>query len=444
MSTIFALISSPHASSIAVIRISGPQAFDCLKEFGFNKKITPRYCYFHPLKIKNSDEILDEALVTFFQNPHSFTGEDVVEISIHNSIFIINQIFLTLANIPKVRLSEPGEFSKRAFLNGKIDLIQAEAIPDLIASETKMQHHQAMQQMRGNLGKIYDNWRQQILEISAFIEALIDFPEDDLPASIYQTIQEKIALIIGEIQNHLNDNKIGEKIKNGINLAIIGAPNVGKSSLINLLAKSEVAIVSEIAGTTRDVLEIHLDIAGIAVKIADTAGIRISDDVIEKEGIKRAVNKAQNADIILYVIDASNPVINMDFINEKTLIVINKIDKNFDENFLLNFLQNHNLSTKIAKISIQNNTNINELLELITTKVQSMLPSSNNSVITQERYRMALVSVLQELLAFNINNNIEISAENLRICLNEFAKINGKFNIDEMLDIIFSKFCIGK
>ncbi len=444
MSTIFALISSPHASSVAIIRISGTKAFDCIKEFGFKKKITPRFCYFHQLKIKNSDEILDEALITFFLNPQSFTGEDVVEISVHNSPFIINQIFLTLANIEDVRHAQAGEFSKRAFLNGKIDLIQAEAIPDLIASETKAQHRQAMQQLQGNLGKIYDKWRQQILEISAFIEALIDFPEDDLPASIYQNIKDKIALLTSEIQNHLNDNKIGEKIKNGINLAIIGAPNVGKSSLINLLANSEVAIVSEIAGTTRDVLEVHLDIGGIAVKIADTAGIRISNDIIEIEGIKRAINKAENADIILYLIDGSNPIINQDFISEKTIIVINKIDKKFTEDSLSLIEKDLNSSKKIVKISILEKINIEELINLIQEKIQQMLPSSNLCVITQERYRQAIKNILQQLQTFDINNQIEISAENLRICLNEFAKINGKFNIDEMLDIIFSKFCIGK
>ena len=444
MSTIFALISSPHASSVAVIRISGPKAFDCIREFGFKKKITPRFCYFHQLKITNSNEILDEALITFFPNPQSFTGEDVVEISVHNSPFIINQIFLTLANIEDVRHAQAGEFSKRAFLNGKIDLIQAEAIPDLIASETKAQHRQAMQQLQGNLGKIYDKWRQQILEISAFIEALIDFPEDDLPASIYQNIKDKIALLTSEIQNHLNDNKIGEKIKNGINLAIIGAPNVGKSSLINLLANSEVAIVSEIAGTTRDVLEVHLDIGGIAVKIADTAGIRISNDIIEIEGIKRAINKAENADIILYLIDGSNPIINQDFISEKTIIVINKIDKKFTEDSLSLIEKDLNSSKKIVKISILEKINIEELINLIQEKIQQMLPSSNLCVITQERYRQAIKNILQQLQTFDINNQIEISAENLRICLNEFAKINGKFNIDEMLDIIFSKFCIGK
>lgn len=444
MSTIFALISSPHASSVAVIRISGPKAFDCIREFGFKKKITPRFCYFHQLKIKNSDEVLDEALITFFPNPQSFTGEDVVEISVHNSPFIINQILLTLANIEDVRHAQAGEFSKRAFLNGKIDLIQAEAIPDLIASETKAQHRQAIQQLQGNLGKIYDNWRQQILEISAFIEALIDFPEDDLPASIYQNIKDKIALLTAEIQNHLNDNKIGEKIKNGINLAIIGAPNVGKSSLINLLANSEVAIVSEIAGTTRDVLEVHLDIAGIAVKIADTAGIRISNDIIEIEGIKRARNKAENADIILYLIDGSNPIINHDFISEKTIIVINKIDKKFTEDSLSLIEKDLNSSKKIVKISILEKINIEELINLIQEKIQQMLPSSKLCVITQERYRQAIKNILQQLQTFDINNQIEISAENLRICLNEFAKINGKFNIDEMLDIIFSKFCIGK
>jgi tRNA modification GTPase len=243
---------------------------------------------FQKISDPKTSEIIDEVLVSFFQSPKSFTGEDVAEISIHASPFIAKKIFEILSDQKNCRFAEAGEFSKRAFLNGKLDLVQAEAIPDLIAAETSAQHKQALRQLEGKLGAIYEDWRFRLIEISAMIEAAIDFPDEDLPKNIIDKVESDVVKLKNEIASHLNDNKVGQKIKDGLNLAIIGAPNVGKSSLINFLAQSEVAIVSEIAGTTRDVVETHLSIVGVAVKISDTAGIRETEDKIEAEGIRRA------------------------------------------------------------------------------------------------------------------------------------------------------------
>lgn len=447
MKTICATITSPLRSSITVIRISGAQTLECLAKIGVKNQPIPQKSFFHKIIFDDSNELIDEAIITFFKAPRSFTGEDVAEISIHSSQYILKRIFAKLLSLENVDLANAGEFSKRAFLNGKIDLVQAEAIPDLIASETEAQHKQAISQLSGNLGKIYENWRHKIIEISAFIEALIDFPEDDLPTSIIDKINHDVIDLKTQISQHLKDNKAGQKIKNGLSLAIIGAPNAGKSSLINFLAQSEVAIVSEIAGTTRDIIDTHLEIAGVPVIISDTAGIRLSDDLIEQEGVKRALNKAQNADIKIYLIDATNPIIQKNLVDERTILVFNKVDKILNNE--INFKKiisdaGIDKENNFLTISVAKNINISKLFEVLKSQIDLLIPNFNSPLITQERYRISLQNCLISLENLNLNKNIEICAENLRICANEIAKINGKIDIENILDLIFSKFCIGK
>ena len=447
MKTICATITSPLRSSVTIIRISGSQTLKCLEKFGVKNQLNPQKSFFHKIIFDDGAELIDEAIITFFKAPRSFTGEDVAEISVHSSQYVLKKIFEKLLSIENVDLAGAGEFSKRAFLNGKIDLVQAEAIPDLIASETEAQHKQAILQLQGNLGKIYENWRHKIMEISAFVEALIDFPEDDLPTDIVDKINQEVVDLKSQISQHLNDNKVGQKIKNGLSLAIIGAPNSGKSSLMNFLAQSEVAIVSEIAGTTRDIIDTHLEIAGVPVIISDTAGIRLSTDSIEQEGIKRAIKKAQNADIKIFLVDALNPIIQKDLIDKKTILVFNKIDKilnnaiDFDK-----IIANFGIDKEIIflTISITENINFSQLFDALKEKIDLLIPSFNSPLITQERYRSSLQNCLNSLESFNLNKNIEICAENLRICVNEIGKINGKIDIENILDLIFSKFCIGK
>jgi len=447
MKTICATITSPLRSSVTIIRISGSQTLKCLEKFGVKNQLTPQKSFFHKIIFENGAELIDEAIITFFKAPRSFTGEDVAEISVHSSQYVLKKIFEKLLSIENVDLASAGEFSKRAFLNGKIDLVQAEAIPDLIASETEAQHKQAILQLQGNLGKIYENWRHKIMEISAFVEALIDFPEDDLPTDIVDKINQEVVDLKNQISQHLNDNKVGQKIKNGLSLAIIGAPNSGKSSLINFLAQSEVAIVSEIAGTTRDIIDVHLEIAGVPVIISDTAGIRLSEDLIEQEGIKRAIKKAQDADIKIYLVDVFNPIIQKDLIDKNTILVFNKIDKILDnaidfEKIIADFEIDKEII--FLTISITENINFSQLFETLEEKIDLLIPSFNSPLITQERYRSSLQNCLNSLESFNLNKNIEICAENLRICVNEIGKINGKIDIENILDLIFSKFCIGK
>ncbi len=447
MKTICATITSPLRSSVTIIRISGSQTLKCLEKFGVKNQVTPQKSFFHKIIFEDGAELIDEAIITFFKAPRSFTGEDVAEISVHSSQYVLKKIFEKLLSIENVDLAGAGEFSKRAFLNGKIDLVQAEAIPDLIASETEAQHKQAILQLQGNLGKIYENWRHKIMEISAFVEALIDFPEDDLPADIVDKINQEVVDLKSQISQHLNDNKVGQKIKNGLSLAIIGAPNSGKSSLINFLAQSEVAIVSEIAGTTRDIIDTHLEIAGVPVIISDTAGIRLSTDLIEQEGVKRAIKKAQDADIKIYLVDALNPIIQKDLIDKNTILVFNKIDKIL--NNAIDFekiIANFDIDKKIIflTISITKNINFSQFFEALKEKIDLLIPSFNSPLITQERYRSSLQNCLNSLESFNLDKNIEICAENLRICINEIGKINGKIDIENILDLIFSKFCIGK
>ncbi len=431
MTTIFAPITSHVRAGISVIRISGSETINCLKKLGFKGDPKHQKISFQKIQNPKTSEIIDEALISFFKAPKSFTGEDVAEISIHASPFISRKIFEILSSMQNVRIAEAGEFSKRAFLNGKLDLVQAEAIPDLIAAETAAQHKQALQQLEGKLGKIYEDWRFRLIEISAMIEAAIDFPDEDLPQNIIDQVEENVKKLRDEISLHLNDQKIGQKIKNGLNLAIIGAPNVGKSSLINFLAKSDVAIVSEIAGTTRDVVETHLEIAGVPIKISDTAGLRETSDKIEAEGIRRALQKASEADIKIFMIDAQNPVLRKDLIDENTIVVVNKIDKKQS-------------NAEFLEISLTQNINTSNLIKTLEEAVLKLIPNHNIPLITQERYRASLQNAVSNLENFNLQKNIELASEDLRMTAREIGKITGKIDIENILDLIFSRFCIGK
>ncbi|MES2961527.1 MAG: tRNA uridine-5-carboxymethylaminomethyl(34) synthesis GTPase MnmE [Pseudomonadota bacterium] len=432
MPTIFAPITSAARAGISVIRISGSQTIECLKTLGFKDAPQHQKITFQKIRDPKTSEIIDEVLVSFFQSPKSFTGEDVAEISIHASPFIAKKIFEILSDQKNCRFAEAGEFSKRAFLNGKLDLVQAEAIPDLIAAETAAQHKQALRQLEGKLGAIYEDWRFRLIETSAMIEAAIDFPDEDLPKNITDKVESDVEKLKNEIASHLNDNKVGQKIKDGLSLAIIGAPNVGKSSLINFLAQSEVAIVSEIAGTTRDVVETHLSIAGVAVKISDTAGLRETEDKIEAEGIRRALKKAGDADLKIFLIDAKNPVLRADLIDENTIVVVNKID-----------LESFNFDGAV-EISLTNNVNTAQLIKKLEEKILELIPNQNSPLITQERYRSALRNSVANLESFSLEKNIELAAEDLRMTAREIGKITGKVDIENILDVIFSRFCIGK
>ncbi len=442
MHTIFAPITIIAKSAIIVFRISGQQAGECLLYLGVKKKLVNRQATFCILKNPHDGEIIDQTVITFFANPHSFTGEDVAEISIHGSTYVVSKLAELLLEVADVRLAEAGEFSKRAFLNGKMDLVQAEAIVDLIESQTEVQHKQALRQLQGELGKIYENWRGELIKITANIEAFIDFPDEDLPKNIVDDLESRVLNLVHEIKNHLNDNQRGEKIRQGLSLAIIGAPNVGKSSLINYLARSEVAIVSAVAGTTRDVIDSHLSIAGIAVTISDTAGIRETENLIEKEGVKRALKKAELADLKIFMIDINNVENFSDnLIDDNTIIVVNKIDLG-EVSFakIKNFKINH----RPIFISLKDKVNLETLIIELENKVKSLALPSATPLITRARYRQFLSEIINNLSQFSLHKNIEFAAEDLRLAIREIGKITGKVEVDDILDVIFAGFCIGK
>lgn len=447
METIFAPLTIKGNCSVYLIRISGTLVKNCLLELGIRKKLEHKKATVCHLQDKNN-KLLDEALITYFQAPNSFTGEDICEINLHCSNYIINSVFKILSSINNVRIAENGEFSKRAFLNNKLDLTQAEAIVDLIHSETELQHKQAMKQLQGENSKFFTNLRESIINILSNIEAIIDFPEDDIDINLINLLENKINMIIEVIKNILNDNNVGQKIKNGLHISIIGEPNVGKSSLLNYLAKKDLAIVSNIAGTTRDIIEVSIDIAGLPVIISDTAGIRETNNSIEKEGIKRALKNIENADLKILLINSEKININdkiKKLIDKNTIILLNKIDlKSKQKTEKIYELIDKNNVYNVLEVSIRNNINMNLLIDEIKGFIEKNITPFSNTNITQERHKIELLNAVNYLTNINFNMPIEIIAENIRLASVSIGKITGHINTEEILNNIFSKFCIGK
>ncbi len=437
--TIFALATAPGKAGVAIIRISGSNAHHALTILTDKAEIKPRYAHYTQLYHPQTHELIDEAVVLWFPAPHSFTGEDVVELHIHGSRAVVNALFQVLSEYLALRLAEPGEFSRRAFINNKMDLTQAEGIADLIAAETSLQARQALRQVSGELEQLYEGWRMQLIHILAFLEAYIDFPDEDLPSDVIQEVTANISALREAITVHINDKRRGEKLREGLYVAIIGAPNAGKSSLLNYLAKRDVAIVSHIAGTTRDVIEVHLDIAGYPVIIADTAGLRESEDVVENEGIKRARKRAEQADLKIALFDAGKVLDNstLELIDENTLIVINKIDT-------ATHFPSSIGSTPALPISLHKNIGLDMLLNMLENNIYKHIQPSHNPVITRARYREHLQHCLLHLERFNLGNALELAAEDVRMAARQLGKITGKIEVEQVLDVIFSSFCIGK
>ncbi|MBR2273748.1 MAG: tRNA uridine-5-carboxymethylaminomethyl(34) synthesis GTPase MnmE [Alphaproteobacteria bacterium] len=441
--TIYALSTVYGKSGVAVIRISGSEVIKIISEITSLdvNNIKPRYAYFTDLKDNVTRETIDKCLILYFKSPYSFTGEDVLEIQCHGSKAVLNSVFKTLSSFDNVRLAEPGEFSKRAFYNGKMDLTEAEGLADLIDAETSEQQKYAIRQMEGNLKNLYTSWRENLVKVLSYLEAYIDFPEEEIPENLYNDILNTVFKTKEEIKKHLQNNNVSERLKNGFRVVIAGAANAGKSSLINALTQKNTMIVSDIAGTTRDAVDINLDIKGYPVIITDTAGIRITDNPIEKIGIDMALEKINNADIVIALYDATtgsfdNKLLPNTPIN--TIYVANKIDKLTKENIYYLTKQNHIL------ISAKYGKGINLLIEKIIEIIKSNFNSSSNALITRERYRAALINCLENLDRFNLNKEIELSTEDIRMACRAIGQITGKVKVDEILDNIFGSFCIGK
>ena len=442
--TIYALSTGPGVSGIAVIRISGKETKVAINKITGKSLPKPRMAVLRKFNKINDNQLIDEGILLWFPGPESYTGEDMAEFHVHGSRAVIKEIQNSLSQIPNLRLAEAGEFTKLAFQNGKINLLKAESVSDLISSETEIQRQQAIKVMSGKSAEKFNLLRERLLKILSKVEAKIDFPEDDLPENILLNIHSETKSIREDIQKILNDQKVGERIREGFKISIIGPTNAGKSSLLNYLSKRDVAIVSEIAGTTRDIIEAHLNLDGYPVVISDTAGIRDSKNEIEKKGIKLALKKSENADLNVIVIEPKS-VDFKDFFNDnitkKSILVINKIDLGTDQ-----------ISSEIKKydpiyISIKEEKNLDALINLIKENLKNKFVSSEDIFITRERHRINLEQCLESLKNFEEKKSLEDfdkAAEDLRLATRYLGIIVGKVDVEEILGSIFSDFCIGK
>jgi len=454
--TIYALSSGPGISGIAVIRISGQETSKIIKLLTGKKLPQPRIATLRKINKINTSELIDEGLILWFPGPESYTGEDMAEIQVHGSKAVVDALHSSISSIENCRLAEPGEFTKLAFQNGKINLLKAESIADLISSETEIQRQQAIKIMNGKSADQFNFLREKLLKILSYVEAKIDFPDEDLPNNILDEIKNSSDEVITKIKKILDDQKVGERIREGFKIAIVGPTNAGKSSLMNYLSNRDVAIVSEIAGTTRDVIETHLNINGYPVIISDTAGIRDSKDEIEKKGIKLALKKAEESDLKIVVLHPENldfkPFLE-DSNTENTIVVLNKSDIKLGQPpgignyFRFNNLGKNLKDIKIIHTSIKEEENLVDLINAIEQKLKNKFISSDDILITRERHRQHLQQCLDHLNNFNQKKEIDDfdkAAEDLRLATRHLGMIVGKVDVEEILGSIFNDFCIGK
>ncbi len=442
--TIYALSSGPGVSGVAIIRVSGSEASKLIKALTGKEVPSPRIATLRKINNINTSELIDEGIILWFPGPQSYTGEDMAEIHIHGGKAVIRALLETISKIKNCRLAEPGEFTKLAFQNGKINLLKAESIADLISAETEIQRLQAIKIMKGKSSDKFNELREKLIKLLSFIEAKIDFPDEDLPEKNLQMIKKDSKEILNELEKILNDQKVGEIIREGFKIAIVGPTNAGKSSLLNNLSDRDVAIVSEIAGTTRDVIETHLNIDGYPVIISDTAGIREAQNEIEKKGIKLTLKKAENADLRLVVVDAKSIDLSgflNDIIKKNAILVVNKSD-----------LLKEKLDPEISKldhvlISLKDNLNLDKLIFKIKDNLKNKLISEKDILITRERHRQHLIQCVENLKNFREKNDkkdFDKAAEDLRLATRHLGMIVGKVDVEEILGSIFNDFCIGK
>ena len=442
--TIYALSTGPGVSGVAIIRVSGQDTSKVIKSLTGGHLPKARVATLRRIMNIDNSELIDEGLILWFPGPQSYTGEDMAEIHIHGGKAVILAVQNEIAKMENCRLAEPGEFTKLAFQNGKINLLKSESIADLISAETEIQRLQAIKIMQGKSSDKFNEIREKLLKLLSFVEAKIDFPDEDLPEENLKRIKKDSLDVINEINKILNDQKVGEIIREGFKIAIVGPTNAGKSSLLNNLSNREVAIVSEIAGTTRDVVETHLNIDGYPVIISDTAGIRDSRDEIEKKGIKLALKRAENADLKLVVVDAKSidisPFLN-DLLKGNAILVVNKSD------LIKKKLDNEVLKFDHVLISLKENLNLDKLISKIKNNLKNRFISEEDTLITRERHRQNLVQCVDHLKNFlkkNDKKDFDKAAEDLRLAIRHLGMIVGKVDVEEILGSIFNDFCIGK
>ncbi|ORZ14440.1 tRNA modification GTPase TrmE [Lobosporangium transversale] len=476
LDTIFALSTHPGKAGIAVIRISGSQAISVLRSMTPAKSSLPkpRHAVTRRLICPQTTEILDKGMVIWFPGPNSFTGEDSVEFHCHGGRAVVDGILKGIGNVgSQIRLAEPGEFARRAFENDKLDLTEVEGLADLLNAETEAQRRLALRQADGGLKKLYDSWRTELIKSMGLIEALIDFGEDEnIEDDVYDNVVDKVKSLFKVIKEHMDDDRRGEILRDGIHVTIMGPPNAGKSSFLNFITKRQAAIVSSIPGTTRDVVEVSLDIGGYPILIGDTAGLRLSQDEIEMEGVRRAQDRIKSADINIAILPVTgflnvnsavektvtmscndtnsiDPIV-VDAIrkNPKTMVLINKIDLKGSDDDSKNSSAKSSGEHRLWAISCQTGDGIaaflQDFIKILKNRFETSLSSSTS--ITQYRHRKHLENCLQSLEAFlNLGvDDVVLGAEELRHAASDLGKITGRVDVEEVLDVVFREFCIGK
>jgi len=428
---------------VAVVRISGPQTDSILKALGVSVLPAARYAVLHKILCPDTNETLDNALVLRFPEPASFTGEDVAELHTHGGEAVLSAVFGALETTGLARMAEHGEFTRRAFENGKLDLTAAEAIGDLVAARTDEQRKLALRQYDGDLAVLYDGWRQNLIDLLGYAEAGIDFSDEELPEALHADVRNRINLIKQMVVNHSSTELLGEQIRSGFPISILGAPNVGKSSLMNALARRDVAIVSEMAGTTRDVIEVQMNLAGYAVTISDTAGIREAADQVEAEGVRRAESRGRDAALKLVVMDAGEmdiPDRVRALIDKDTIVLLNKIDLH-DTAPAIPVLET---ASAIIPISVKTGAGVGDLIACLESSVKTRLSGHEGPVPTRQRHREALKETVAALERASSGVLPELVAEDIRLATRALGRITGRIDIDEILDTVFRDFCIGK
>ena len=426
---------------MSVFRISGQLASYIHKHLIHGKRSLPRIASVRWLHDPETGKRIDRGIVLWLPGPKTFTGEDIVELHTHGGRSVREAMINALYFINGVRLAEPGEFSARAFINGKVDLTEAEGIADLISAETEAQRLQALRQMSGGLKELYETWRVKLIKLSAYLEAEMDFSDEALPSNINESVYSNIRELVSDIEIHLLDKNRGQKIRHGIQIALLGAPNAGKSSLLNILAKKDVAIVSDISGTTRDVVKINLDLEGIPVSVSDTAGIHSASGKIEKEGIKRSYIESKSSDIRIIILDGETwpevPSEIIDLINDDSILLLNKSD-------LVKISSSNVIKQQPKVISCLKGIGISEFTKELTEMVKNRYDIGENPLITRERHRKAASDCLEALKRSLNVDQIELLAEDLRLAIYALARITGRVDVEDILDVVFRDFCIGK
>jgi tRNA modification GTPase len=437
--TIYAPSSGHGKAGVAVIRISGPQSVEVLRRMAGGVP-QPRVARLTTIRNPESREILDRGLILFFPAPRSFTGEDMAELHIHGGRAVLEGVLAALTTFEDMRVAEPGEFARRAFENGKLDLTAAEGLADLIDAETEAQRRQAIRQADGALAELYEGWRVRLIAASAAIEAALDFSDErDVPETIADAARPAVKMLVGEMAAHLADARGGEILRDGFRVVIAGPPNAGKSSLLNALARRDAAIVSAEAGTTRDVIEVRLNLDGYPVILMDTAGIREALGAIEAEGIRRTLDRMREADLVLWLDDLTAPTITPlpapgDDAPE-TLRVANKTD-----------LATMPAPENAIPISARTGAGLDGLLAVLLQRVRSQIGATEDAPITRARYRYELQRAQAALISFLHNSDaaLELRAEDLRSAATALGRLTGRVDVEDILDKIFSDFCIGK